>query len=204
MIYYMDTKTLVKDFTKVHTPKEILDCTFVIFSSRICPNKNMKRISYSNRCFYLLEEDMGFNLRLVRKEITSSLNDMDVIIRMMREAIVFPDKIFIILSTPKEVKTKCPRILALVLEEMFGYPIIDYKNGKYLDYKYDPKECVDKLSFWSAYFNKQLIGQNPELLKDLDKKKKKKTLKILGRYEKGMSNSEMNAILTEDGLPFKL
>ena len=204
MIYFMDTKTLVKDFTKVQTPKNILDCTFVVFSSRICPGRGMKRITYSNRCFYLLEEDMHYNIKLIRQELSSSIHDLDTIIKMVRESIAFPDKIFIILSSPKEVKTTYPLILANTITHMFGYPVIDYKNGRYHDYKYNPKECVDKLKYWMAYFNKELISDNPERLREVSKKQKKKILKTLGRYEKGMSGSEMNQILTEDGLPFNL
>lgn len=204
MIYFMDTKTLVKDFTKVQLPKDILDCTFVIFSSRIVPEHGMMRIRYSNRIFYLLEDDMKYNIDIVKRELVDSTTDLNTLIKMMRETLAFPEKIFIILSTPKEMKTKFPVILGAAITEMFGYPVIDYKNHRYTEYKYNPKDCVDKLSYWTAHYNKLLIGENPHLLHEMKKKTKKNTLKKLGRYEKGMSNSEMNQILSEDGLPFHI
>ena len=202
MIYYMSTKTLVKEFTKEHSPKQILDCDFISFSQRVsaCPYQ----LSYSERIFFGLERDKDdINIKLVKKHILNSFDDLELIIRMITNSVVEPNKLFVLLSSPKEVKTRYPYFFAKAIEDIFHYPIIDYKNDKHKDFYYDPTLVVNISAYYNAEVQLHLIGL--DAFEKLKTKTMKKLFKAVGIYEKGMDREEMIDIyITKYSLPFKI
>ena len=201
MIYYMSTKTLVKEFTKDHSPKEILDCEFISFSHRV--NNCEYSLGYSDRIFFGLEENADANIRLVKKHLLNQYDDMKLLMNMISNSVVKPKKIFIILSSPKEVKTRYPYFFAKAIEEIFNYPIIDYEKDRYKDFSYDPSLVVNIITYYSAKIYLDAIGScDFEKLKTKDMKR---LFKDVGIYEKGMDREEMIDVYDyRYGLPFKI
>lgn len=198
----MSTKTLVKEFTKEHSPKEILDCDFISFSHRVstCPYQ----LTYSDRIFFGLETGKDdVNIKLVKKHILNSFDDLTLIIKMITNSVVEPNKLFIILSSPKELKTRYPYFFAKAIEDIFHYPIIDYKNDKHKDFYYNPTLVVNISAHYSAEV--QLHSIDLDEFEKLKTKTMKKLFKAVGIYEKGMDREEMIDIyITKYALPFQI
>lgn len=206
MIYYMSTKTLVKIFEKEHSPNEILDCVFISFSTRVIPTTNTRTITYDNRIFFGLEANKDeFNIDLVKNGIRNNARTCGVITQMLLEALVDKTKIFIILSSPAESKTRYPYFLAKAIEDLYKYPIIDYKNDRFKDFSYNPKEVLNRINHSRALIKLRSLTQDD--FRKLPKKQKKMLFKTIGIYEKGMDVEEMIDIFEQRfgwGLPFHI
>ena len=200
MIYYMSTKTLVKEFQKDHSPEEILDCEFISFSHRVVGANHS--LEYSDRIFFGLDAYQDDkNIAMVKNHLKDQFDDMVLIINMIENCIIKPDKVFIILSSPKETRTRYPYFYAKSIEELFKYPIIDYKKDKYKDFYYDPTEVLNICSYYIANIKLELMDFNN--FKKLSKKKMKSLFKDAGIYEKGMDKDEMIEIFEDHNLPFR-
>lgn len=205
MIYTMSTKTLVKEFTPLFTPEEILGCTFIPFSNKIVSNKGC--ITFNQTVLFGLDNEVALeiNTKIIEDGLVLNYSDLEMVIEIVRKSLAFPDDIFIILSTPKETRTQYPYYLAKTIEQMFCYPVIDFKTGRDKEYRYDMLEVVEKIEFWTAKYYKEAISSFPDNIKKFNKKKKKRILKILGLYSKGMTEEEMDSELVYDQrLPFRL
>lgn len=201
----MSSKTLVKEFTKLFTPEEILGCTIIPFSNKIVHTGN--NITFNQTVLFGLDNEMSLdiNINIIREGLVLNYSDLGVIIDIVRRSLVFPDDIFIILSTPVETKTRYPYYLRKTIEDMFCYPIIDFKKGRHKEYRYDMAEVAERINYWTAKYYKEAITSFPDTIENFNKKQKKKILKTLGDYEKGMSEEEMNNVLTYDTcLPFHI
>lgn len=204
MIYFMSTKTLTKEFYNTFSPDIILESKYVLFSAKMIPSEKYEKIAYRQNVFFALENDEYKNINIIREELTSSARDLGVLCKCIEESIVFPDNIIVILSTPKEIKSKYPYYLAKTIESMFEYPIIDFKHGRYKKYNYNPKNTCRRLKYYKALVNKRVFEDYPERVKEITKKSRKETLKVLGGYQKGMTQEEIDRELVyTEHFPFK-
>lgn len=204
MLYYMSTKTLVEDYAKVFTPKQVLESTFALFSNRIIPERGIIKIPYNQTVFFALENDNDKNIQIIRNNILDNVLMINSICTLVRKSLAEPNSLNVILSSPREMKTKYPFYLAQTIENMFEYPVIDFKKGKNKSYKYNPKKVYLHLQYYSAYSNKLVFDDNPDRVDELSMKALKNMTKILGLYEKGMTKKEIKEILKKDSrLPFR-
>lgn len=211
MIYYMSTKTLVNDFNKNQTPEEILESDYISFSSRIIPYKQMKQIPFSMSCVFsllpiddssLLEKNecIEKNIDIVRLQLIKNDRSLCVINNIITENLVFPKKIFIILSSPNEFNTKYPYYLGRAIYDLYKFPVIDYEKDRYKEYTYKPKEVLNRIDYYKAMII--LNNLNDETIKKMTIKEKKKLLKNAHLWEKGMTEDDANDILEQYSLPF--
>lgn len=200
MIYFMDTYTLVKEYTKDHTSKEVLDTLFVPVSSRIrIPEKEPNVIGtdlYAEKLIFALtgsKEDKEVVSRGVFEDPSKTALVMNIITRALVEK-----RRVVLLCSPNEMKTHYIEVLAKVIEEKFDYPVINYKKNKNKDYIYDPVKVAKKIKQVENYVITNLLEEERYRKKSLDlmsKEEMKKKLKELKLYSKGMSKSEMKDML---------
>lgn len=195
MIYYMDTKTLVKKFSNTFSPDIVLGSKYILFSARMIPSEKYSKLSYQQNVFFGLSEDLYKNIEIIKRSLSESPNDLNILCNIIEESLVFPNSITVILSTPNETKTKYPEYMAKSIEEMFKYPIIDFKHGLKEKYSYNPKVTCKRLKYFKALNNKIIFEDHPERIKEISKKARKETLKMLGGYQKGMTQEEIDAEL---------
>lgn len=208
MIYHMSTKTLVKEFTKDHNPEEILDCEFIAFSNRV---QGCAKLVYSQRLFFGLEsldendvnETITSNVILCKRSLKSSGTNLSTCANMVLNAITNPKKTFVILYSPKEEKTLMPKYYMVAIEELLGYPIIDYKNDKYKDFSYKPKRTLKAIDYYIADYKLRSLSLND--FKHCSNKMKKRLLKDVNLYEKSMDEDDMMEVFEDKfwDLPFK-
>lgn len=200
----MSTKTLVEEYAKVFTPEQVLESTFALFSSRLPPERNALKIGYYQNTIFCLKNNLQENIFYIEKDITSSAQSLSVICHLIRLSLAEPDSLSVILSSPREYKTKYPFYLAKTIEDMFEYPIIDFKKGRYENYRYKPKKTYKLLQYWSARSNWLVFQDFPDRVRELSAEKRKNMAKVLGLYEKGMNKKEIIEVLTysQDRLPF--
>ena len=198
MIYHMTTKTLVKEFTKDHSPDEILDCDFISFSTRV-QGCNVQ-LHYGQKIFFGLEavdanavnkdKLIASNIELCKKSLVDTTTNLKHCLNIVANAIADPKKTFVILYSPKEAKTLMPAYYMKAIEELLGYPIIDYKEDKHKDFTYKPKRCLKVIDYYIAKINLDTMSLDD--FKKLPEKEKKRLLKMVKLYSKDMDEDMMD------------
>lgn len=205
MIYYMSTKTLVKKFTKEHSPKEILDCDFYIFSNRIISPSNVQSIPFSQRIFFGLSSVDGdsdklaltrSNIDLVVKHILHDPTTGIVLSDLVKKSLVEKDRIFIILSSEKETKTQFPFYLAKAIEEAFHYPVVNYNKERFEDHYYDPKDVLKRITFIQSRALLESLSYEEFVKKK--KREKRELLSAAGFDVSGMDSEELEDLFEEN------
>lgn len=210
MIYYMSTKTLVNNFTKEINPEVILGCTFVKYSTRISNTEKMKTITYSERTVFGLKETtvekhMVDNIRITKKFLLSDLTSMVTIINMVATSLANKNEIFVILSSKKEYDSGITMILAKTIEDMFKYPIINYKKEKDNSFSYDETETVNRLYHFKIVANWLRYQKYEGSIDVATKEELKDVAKLINVWQKGMSKKDMKTAIHDcAGLPFRL
>lgn len=197
MIYYLDTKTLVEDFTNDHKEREILDCKFVTVSSRIVTKKNPKIITtefYSERILFAMEpEDEELNMNLMRDNLLKNSRNASLLIDMMTHSAIGKET-YLLLCSPNEIRTGYIKYLSKAISELFEYPVINYKKDKNKVFYYDPVVVAKNISRIEKKVTKDLLKNKynrQKLVSIMTKKEMIKKLKKMELYKKGMSKSEM-------------
>lgn len=216
MVYFMSTKTLVKEFEKDYGPDSILGCNLILFSNRIIPAskkspsyEKIKSINYNNEYFFGLVSDETIddkmrNTSLIHKMLWGpERRAIPIINNMIRDQIAFPDEIVIILTSEDEYKTKFIHYLAKAIEEIYEYPIINYKKDKHKDFTYKPNKVFKRMEKVRRHYYKLLLKDGEFDYTHMKKDVKMKILSDVGLYEKGMSEDEMNeCFMQQASLPF--
>lgn len=204
MIYYMSTKTLVKEFTPMYTPEEILGCNFIKLSNKIIKTPSVKTIPFDNRAFYMLEDDVDYNLKVITDSIIDNPITLSILLQIIQDSLLYPNHVHIIVSSPNEIKTRYPEFFARAVSEMFQYPIIDFKKSKDMTFKYNEYDVYNNIYHYSNILLYNECGTNTSLIHKLSKKRKKDILKTMNLYEPGMDIDEINSTLLSAGLPFSM
>ena len=202
MIYYLDTKTLMEEFTDEHSPSEILDCEFVIVSTRINARDKEENVIksklYSEKLIFALDSDDHYeNFHMVKDEILKSPSKIYLIIKMVTYALI-NKKTIVLLCSKNEMKTGYLRLVAEVTEKLFEYPVIDYKKDREKTFYYDPVVVAKKIKKIENEVTKRLLkdqDNRERALKLMSKKDMKKELKKIGLYSKDMDKSDMKDML---------
>ena len=199
MIYFMDTETLTESFTKDHDWNEILETNFVLVSNRIQYRKT-DHIMYSS----LYDEKIIFAMygskedyNIIRNSIEKSDKKVFELIEMISKSMIFNER-FILLTTKSEMKTGYLKALSEIIEDMFEYPIIDYKKDRYKSFTYHPARVGKNIKYYEDNVLKEFLSTSigrEKALEYMTKKEMKKILKKKGLYSKVMSKSDMKDML---------
>lgn len=199
MIYFMDTETLTESFTKDHDWNEILETNFVLVSNRIHYQKT-DHIIYSS----LYDERMIFAMygskedyNIIRYSIEKSDKKIFELIEIIGKSMILNER-FILLTTKSEMNTGYLKTLSEIIEDMFEYPIIDYKKDRYKSFTYDPARVGKNIKKYEDNVLKGILSTSygrGMSLKYMTKKEMKKILKKKGLYSKVMSKSDMKDML---------
>lgn len=199
MIYFMDTETLTESFTKDHDWNEILETNFVLVSNRIQYRKT-DHIMYSS----LYDEKIIFAMygskedyNIIRNSIEKSDKKVFELIEIISKSMIFNER-FILLTTKSEMKTGYLKALSEIIEDMFEYPIIDYKKDRYKSFTYHPARVGKNIKYYEDNVLKEFLSTSigrEKALEYMTKKEMKKLLKKKGLYSKVMSKSDMKDML---------
>lgn len=199
MIYFMDTETLTESFTKDHDWNEILETNFVLVSNRIQYRKT-DHIMYSS----LYDEKIIFAMygskedyNIIRNSIEKSDKKVFELIEIISKSMIFNER-FILLTTKSEMKTGYLKALSEIIEDMFEYPIIDYKKDRYKSFTYHPARVGKNIKYYEDNVLKEFLSNSigrEKALEYMTKKEMKKILKKKGLYSKVMSKSDMKDML---------
>lgn len=199
MIYFMDTETLTESFTKDHDWNEILETNFVLVSNRIQYRKT-DHIMYSS----LYDEKIIFAMygskedyNIIRNSIEKSDKKVFELIEIISKSMIFNER-FILLTTKSEMKTGYLKALSEIIEDMFEYPIIDYKKDRCKSFTYHPARVGKNIKYYEDNVLKEFLSTSigrEKALEYMTKKEMKKILKKKGLYSKVMSKSDMKDML---------
>ena len=195
----MDTETLTESFTKDHDWNEILETNFVLVSNRIQYRKT-DHIMYSS----LYDEKIIFAMygskedyNIIRNSIEKSDKKVFELIEIISKSMIFNER-FILLTTKSEMKTGYLKALSEIIEDMFEYPIIDYKKDRYKSFTYQTARIRKNIKYYEDNVLKEFLSTSigrEKALEYMTKKEMKKILKKKGLYSKVMSKSDMKDML---------
>lgn len=199
MIYFMDTETLTESFTKDHDWNEILETNFVLVSNRIHYQKTDNIIHsslYDEKIIFAMygsKEDYN----IIRNSIEKSDKKIFELIGIISKSMILNER-FILLTTKSEMNTGYLKTLSEIIEDMFEYPIIDYKKDRYKSFTYHPSRVGKNIKYYEDNVLKKIlttpIGRE-KAVEYMTKKEMKKILKKKGLYSKAMSKSDMKDML---------
>lgn len=202
MICYLDTKTLVNEFTDELSPGEILDCEFVIVSTRINASKTDKNVTmsplYSEKLIFALDsDDYKENFDLIKSELLKSASKMSLIINMVTKSLI-EKKTIVMVCSKCEMKTGYLKLIADVIQDLFKYPVIDYKKDKEKEFVYTPTTVANRIKKVEKIVTDNLLNDadnREKAIKLMNKKEMKKKLKKMGLYSKSMDKYDMKDML---------
>ena len=119
------------------------------------------------------------------------------LIEIISKSMIFNER-FILLTTKSEMKTGYLKALSEIIEDMFEYPIIDYKKDRYKSFTYHPARVGKNIKYYEDNVLKEFLSTSigrEKALEYMTKKEMKKILKKKGLYSKVMSKSDMKDML---------
>lgn len=209
-IYYMHGKTFKKIFLK-ENPNKILKSTFILISTQIRTTGkyndnviNLSNILYPNERVMSDMRDI-LNESYFKELYYKQLDDNRLLLARIVKESVNSNNTIILLCTELEYENGYIRMLADYIEEVFDYPVYNYKRVKQGKEKSRPFGKNHVLYKCEKIIEKSIKKKRKELLKTKSGRKKIldnmtkdemiKKLKKLQLYVSGMEKDEMYDIL---------
>ena len=134
---------------------------------------------------------------IIRNSIEKSDKKIFELIGIISKSMILNER-FILLTTKSEMNTGYLKTLSEIIEDMFEYPIIDYKKDRYKSFTYHPSRVGKNIKYYEDNVLKKIlttpIGRE-KAVEYMTKKEMKKILKKKGLYSKVMSKSDMKDML---------
>lgn len=216
-IYYMDSKTFLKDFVKLN-PKEVLKTQYIIVSNTIKNAGRYKSVISGNQLFpsakliCALEDDN--DLEEFNEEYTESLSASDPFFAVLiKGAIEKKFTIVFLCNTIEYKKLGYLKLIAKYVKRRFKYPMYCFKDlkdsGNPSPEKYDKEKvlkiCNKVLRDAEAKQKKERMktqSGRKDILSKMSKSEMIRELKSMDLYYKGMSKRDMkdalNVFFVED------
>lgn len=200
MIYVMDTKTLIKDFTKNEGSDIVLTAQYCIISSRIRRTDendavvNITHLMYPTKYTIMdLSEDES-----VQKDYINQLSRLEptLFLSNIVKASIKEGYDIIFLCSPNEYNLGYMKILSEYIENTFYVPCIEYKyRNKHKSRTYSDsmalKVCKEIKHQRKYQLTKSKKGRE-SLVKNMSKKEKIDILKSMDIYYKGMDKDDID------------
>jgi hypothetical protein len=203
----MDGKTFIKKYIK-ENPNIVMRTQFVIVSSSIRKEgKYERQVINANSLLYpsmhsLCDTSDFKNDSKYHNNYFNKLNEANAFLATLIKYSIEENQTIVFLCSYSERKYYYLKLLSIYINNIFNYPLIDYKkykeDKKYKILKYDAVKVLDycdKTLKKAQKDNKEKMMNNPKTcesyLKKLSKKDLKKELKILGFDSYDMNKSEM-------------
>ena len=206
MIYYMDTNTLMKKYSKL--PVDVIEKTnFIIISSRIKVTKNRDNVLVASNMFINsgmlkgvgmeLESDperalQNFKMFLLKEPKPFSLLCASV------EAYITAGENTVFLCSPNEMKIGYMRIIADAMQDLFHFPVCEFPEER----AFDLEDVIKRVLYYKKEIKKLHIKKmnRAEIRRFIEKLSKKKLMKELKHrkldYE-GLDSGEMRKLLED-------
>ena len=207
MIYYMDTVTLMKKYSKL--PIDVIENTnFIIISSRIHITKDRDNVLMASNMFINsgmlkgvgMESDSDpekarFNFKMF---LLSEPKPMNLICSAI-EAFITANENTVCLCRPNELKVGYMEIIADVIEDIYHFPVRKFPE----ECEFDMKDVIERLLYYKKEIKKLHIQKMtmPDIrryVKKLSKKKLKKELKHRKLDYEGLDIDDMRKLLEEN------
>lgn len=207
-IYYMNSKTFLKEFIKLDA-KQVLNTQYVVISNSIKRNGDFKNVITGNSLYpsgqllcRLEEED---DREEFEEEYLEELSNNDPFFAtLIKYAIEQKYTIVFLCSKFEDKKLGYLDIIAKYVKKRFGYPIYKYdvvkKDKKKIEYNKEKtlKKCNKVLNdAKEAQLMRKMrtVQGRREILAEMTKDDMKKELKRRGLYYKNMTKHEMKDTL---------
>lgn len=207
MIYYMDTVTLMKKYSKL--PVDVIENTnFIIISSRIHVTKNRDNVLMASNLFInsgMLKgvgmemdsdpEQARFNFKMFLLREPKPMN----LICSSIEAFITANENTVFLCSPKELKVGYMQIIADVIEDIYHFPVCEFPEER----DFDLKDVVERLIYYkkeirNLHIQKMKPFEIRKYVEKLSKKKIKKELKHRKLDYEGLDIDEMRKLLEDN------
>lgn len=207
----MTTKTFSNIFEKKESAKKILSSQYVLVSSRIKKNGDNTNVVSVHKLFpkaeiladYRSDLDPGYFAKEYRKQLVEN----NLVLAVLVQSAIAMNSPIMFLCTPKEYKLGYFKLLSKYVDEVFQYPMLNYKKYKTQTCdvpSYDPDETLkicDKIISQARKDNVKKLSKTVEgrrkLLNKMSKDEMIQMLKGMNLYCKGLSKSEMENLLEE-------
>lgn len=194
MLYYCNSKVFQNLLLRYESYQDILDCQYVLVSTRIYTSQSMKNIiNVRNILYPNAEVCMAMDDETFRDRYEKQLSENNTFFASIIKASIEEKLNIVFLNTYKEEKNlKYLKYLSEYLYIHFGYPCYEYKHfsmGLSSLLKYNKKEVL-KLC------NEYLRDAKDNM--DIEKLPKKELIKRLKKekmYKKGMNKFDMISLL---------
>lgn len=206
MVYYMDTNTLMKKYSKL--PVEVIDKTnFIIISSRIKVTKNRDNVLVASNLFINSGVLKGVGMEMDSNPELALQNFKGFLLKEPKplsllcgtiESYLVADENTVFLCSPKEMNCGYMKMIAEAMEDLFHFPVCKYPEEQ----AFDLEDVLTRVLYYKKEIEKLRIKKmsRVEIRRYIDKLTKKKLKKELKRrkldYE-GLDYEERKALLEE-------
>ena len=206
MVYYMDTITLMKKYSKL--PIEVIDKTnFIIISSRIKITKNRENVLIASNMFINSGMLKGVGMEFDSDPEQALENFKRYLLKEPRalsllcasiEAYITAGENTVFLCSPNEMKVGYMEMIAEAMESLFDFPVCKYPEER----PFDLEEVITRLLYYKKEINKLHIkkmsrAEIRRYIEKLTKKKLKKELKHRDLDYEGLDSDEMRKLLED-------
>lgn len=207
MIYYMDTVTLMKKYSKL--PIDVIENTnYIIISSRIHVTKNRDNVLVATNMFVNTGLLKGVGMEIDSDPHQAVENFKMFLLREPKpmglicgliESYITAGENAVFLCSPNEMKCKYMEIIAAAIEELYGLPVRKFPE----EADFDLRDVITRVLYYKKEIKKLTFKQMKPVqirkyVKALPKKKLKKELKRRDLDYEGLTIEEMQTLLEDN------
>ncbi len=199
MLYYTNSKDFIKLFLNNEKDKDILDCQYVLISYRIRSGGSMDNVLAYNALYPNSDVMVERDKESFREAYYRQLKDYKSTLAILIKGSIEKKYNIIFICSKKENNVGYLGILADYIYEKFGYPVYeysDYVNCKCDMVDFNKYKVLEKCERYIEKSKYEKISDK-ELIKMI-KKKPKKLIKILKKYDYDLTVGEIEIMSEED------